>query len=221
MDPSRPAAPADTDPGRIASISGAVLLGGASRRMGRDKARLEIAGVAGATRLARLLSSLFEDVVLVGGEPPADAPGRRAADPEGPRSSLRGLAGALEAARAERVLVVATDLLLVTPDLLLALVAWPEADAVVPRPPHGAQPLCALYRRERVLSAARSRLRDGTLPLRGLLERLDVSYLEPADLEHLDPSGQALANVNTPEDLMRAELWLRDAAGAAGASGFS
>ena len=63
--------------------------------MGRDKAGLVVHGVPFATRLASLLSLLVEDVVLVGGDPPAEAPGRRVSDPPGPACALRGLVGAL------------------------------------------------------------------------------------------------------------------------------
>jgi len=200
--------PAGREEGRIATIAAALLVGGASSRMGRDKARLELGGVANATRLARLLGALFEDLLLVGGDPPADAPGRRVADPEGPVCALRGLLAALEAARAPGVLVVATDLPLLTPDLVLALVAWPEADAVVPRSAAGIHPLCALYRREVLLPLARERLAAGRLDLRGLLDAVATSYFGPDDLARVDPSGRALTNVNTPEDLARAEALL-------------
>ena len=194
--------------GRFANVAGAVLTGGASARMGSDKAGLAIGGVASATRVARCLALLCEDVVLVGGDPPADAPGRRAPDGDGPRSALRGLVAALEATRAERVLVVATDLPLVTPDLLLALVAWPVADAVVPRTADGIHPLCALYRRESALAAARRHLAEERLALSALLAALATRYLEGDDLRAVDPEGAALLNVNTPEDLARAErLW--------------
>ena len=195
--------------GRLATIAGAVLVGGASQRMGRDKARVEVAGVAAATRLARLLAGICEEVLLVGGNPPADAPGRRVADSEGPACALRGLVAALGAANTERVLVVATDLVLVTPDLLLALTAWPEADAVAPRTADGVHPLCALYRRATALAAASARLEKGELKLQGLLDYLDSSYLEPDDVRAIDPDGTALSNVNTPEDLAAAESLLR------------
>lgn len=187
--------------GRLANIAAALLLGGASSRMGADKAQLELDGEPVATRLATLLSALCEEVLLVGGAPPDSAPGRRVADPDGPRSALRGLVGALAAARAERVLVVATDLVGVTPDLLLALVAAPEADVVAPRTPGGPEPLCALYRREPALAEARRRLAAGQLALHALLGALSVRWLEGDDLRALDRSGRALANVNTPEDL--------------------
>ncbi|HEU4430064.1 MAG TPA: molybdenum cofactor guanylyltransferase [Myxococcota bacterium] len=196
-------------PSRIANVSAALLLGGESTRMGRDKALLEIGGEPAAVRLAALLSSLFEDVMLVGGDPPERAHGRRVPDAEGPRCALRGLATALASAREERVLVLATDLMAMTPDLLLALVAYPEADAVVPRAGGVAQPLCAIYRRVPALSAARRSLASGRLALMSVLDQLALRWLEGDDLAAVDPDGHALRNVNTPDDY--AQLAAREA----------
>jgi molybdopterin-guanine dinucleotide biosynthesis protein A len=185
-----------------------VLLGGESRRMAVDKAALPVAGVPGATRMARLLAALCDEVLLVGGSPPPGAPGRPVPDEEGPRSALLGLVSALAAAAAPRVLVVATDLPLLSPDLLLALVAMPPADAVVPRTPDGAHPLCALYAREAVLPAARANLAAGRLALSAVLDAVDTAWLEGPELALADPDGSALLNVNRPEDLARAEALL-------------
>jgi molybdopterin-guanine dinucleotide biosynthesis protein A len=190
---------------RLRNVAGAVLTGGASLRMGTDKARLSVGGVPSATRVARCLANLCEEILLVGGDPPADSPGRRVPDAPGPRCALRGIASALDAARAERVLVVATDLPFVTPDLLLALVAWPEADAVVPRSADGLHPLCALYRREPTLSVARRHIGEERLAVRALLDAIDTRYLEGADLAAVDPDGLALTNLNAPEDHALAE----------------
>jgi molybdopterin-guanine dinucleotide biosynthesis protein A len=189
-------------------VAGVVLTGGASTRMGRDKTRLRLGGVAGAVRAARLLGSIVEDLILVGGDPPADATGRRVPDPAGPDCALRGLVGGLAAAAAPRVLVLATDLPFVTGDLLLALVAWPEAEAVVPWSARGPEPLCALYEREPALRVARAHLDAGELALQGLLAELRTARLDAAALAVLDPEGRALANLNTPGDLARAEAWL-------------
>jgi len=194
--------------GRLASVAGAVLLGGASERMGRDKAALAIGGIPGATRAATLLAGLFEEVLLVGGEAPPGTPGRRVPDEPGPRCPLRGLVSALAAARAPRVFAVATDLPLLTPDLVLALVAWPAAAAVVPRTPDGPHPLCALYARDAVLPAARAQLAAGRLSLGSVLAAVDTSWLEGEALRLVDPRGTALFNANHPEDLARAEALL-------------
>lgn len=195
--------------GRLTGVTAALLLGGASRRMGADKGRILLGGVPAATRTAGLLASFFEEVLLVGGNPPPAAPGRRIPDPEGPVCALRGLAAALAAARAERVLVVAADLPGLTPELLLGLVAYPDADVVLPRtrgPGAGEgrlQPLCAVYRPEAVLPEVRARLAGGDLALHALLDAVSVAVVEGADLASLDPEGLALANVNTPEELRR------------------
>lgn len=199
--------------GRFGNVSAALLLGGASSRMGTDKAALELGGVPFAVRTARLLDRLFDELWLVGGTPPPEAPGRHVADAAGPRCALRGLVTALESATRERVLVLATDLPLVSPDLLLALVAWPEQDVVVPRRDGRRHPLCAIYRRERVLTAARRRLAGDELRMGDLLGELSTAHLEGEDLLALDPDGSALFNVNTPADLARARELL--AAGAA------
>ncbi len=189
--------------GRIRGISAALLVGARSEKMACDATRAGTDRIAAATRIARLLATLFEEVLWVGGDPPTDAPGRRVPDVEGSPCPLRDLTGALEAAGGERVLVVAGDLPRVTADLLLALFAWPEADAVVPRTGEGSHPLCAIYRREAVLPVARSRLAAGDLKLRDLLDVLDARYLDDADLVRIDPGGDALTRVDTPGDLDR------------------
>jgi molybdopterin-guanine dinucleotide biosynthesis protein A len=190
---------------RLAGISAALLTGGSGRRLGRDKSRVPLAGVPAATLLASRLARIFEDVLLVGGEPPHDTPGRRVPDPPGPACALRGVLGALEAARGERVLVLATDLPLISDALLLALVAWPEADAVVPRAREGRHALCALLAREPVKPVARRRLAAGELSLHGLFGEVGTAWLEGETLACLDPEGVALTNMNTPEELARVE----------------
>jgi len=187
-------------PGRLLDPAAALLLGGASRRMGRDKAQLSVSGAPLATRGARLLAGLFDEVLLVGGSPPPDAPGRRVPDAEGPSCPLRGLVAALGAARSERVLVVATDLPLLGPELLLALVSWPHADVVLPRRTAGLEPLCALWKRDAVWPRARARLAEGRLALHELVAELDALFLEGEDLRGVDPDDLALANANTPEE---------------------
>jgi FdhD protein len=199
--------------GLLANVAGAVLVGGASTRMGSDKAQRPFAGVPGATRTSRLLAAHFEEVLLVGGTPPADAVGRRVADGEGPACALRGIVAALAATSAERVLVVATDLPLLTPALLLALVAWPAADVVLPRSANDhLEPLCAVWSRGSALAVARENLVAGRLALHELVARLDATVLDAADLHAIDPDAVALSNANTPEEWSRLEslsLWGR------------
>ena len=188
---------------RLGNVTGALLLGGASTRMGCDKTRLEWQGRLWSTRAAELLDSLFIETLLVGGDPEADAPGRRVADPAGQACPLRGLVGALEAATNPRVLVLATDLPLLSADLLLALTAWPEADAVVPVDAQAEHPLCAIYRRDACVESARAALASNRLVLREWLDEIDTARVSLTRLGFADADSAMLTNVNTPEDLAR------------------
>ena len=173
--------------------------------MGSDKAHRSFAGQPAATRLACLLDGLFEDLLLVGGDPPGDAPGRRVPDPSGAPCALRGILGALGEARQPRVLVVATDLPLLHEELILALVAWPCAEVVLPRAGGFPQPLCALYQRDAALRAARAQWESGDLAVTAFLARLTPHFLEGEDLASCDPGGLALENANTPAAWRRLE----------------
>lgn len=204
------AGPGPRGEGRFANVSAALLVGGASQRMGGDKAHLQLAGEALATRAARQLAVHFEDVLLVGGAPPDAAPGRRVPDVEGPRCALRGVVSALDAARAERVLIVATDLPLLGPELLLTLVAWPEADVVLPCVAGCLEPLCAIWSRAAAGPPAREALAAGHLALHELIGALRVQRLEGEDLRAVDPRGEMLANANTPEEWSRIAALARD-----------
>lgn len=189
--------------GLIANVSAALLTGGASRRMGFDKTYLELDGERLATRLARQLAAHFEEVLVVGGVPPAETPGRVTPDVEGPICALRGIVSALSAAGSERVLVVAADLPRLGPELLLTLVAWPEADVVLPCRDERVEPLCAIWSRAAVLPPARAALAAGRLALHELIASLRVERLEREDLHAVDPSDRMLANANTPEEWAR------------------
>jgi molybdopterin-guanine dinucleotide biosynthesis protein A len=158
--------------GRLASVAGAVIPGAATQP--RD--------AAAAARIARLLAALFEEVICVASEPPANTQGRRAGEVDGPPGVLRDVGSALAAATAEHVLVVVAGAEEASPDLLLALVAWPEAEAVVPRACGDALPSCALYRREAALRAFREQFASGRNDVRAWLEALDTAYVDPEAL---------------------------------------
>lgn len=169
-----------------------VLAGGASSRMGRDKALLELDGETLAARAVRKLREVCGEVLI------ADA-GRNllpGSVPDGPgEGPAAGILGAALARPGERLLVLAVDLPRV-PVALLAELAGSEADLVVPRWAGGLEPLCALYG-PAALAALAERVGRGRLDLRTLAETpgLRVRYLE-----EIDRPGETFANWNRPED---------------------
>lgn len=134
----------------ISPLTGALLAGGQSRRMGRDKCLLEVDGVPLWRRQLALLRALSADVLVISPEAPAWLPGeaRWLPDAVTGRGPLGGLAAALAGARHDLVLTLAVDLPALTPDYLRTLAAQtapgrgvvPELDALF-------QPLAAIYPR--------------------------------------------------------------------------
>ena len=182
----------------------AVLAGGASRRMGRDKATLAVGGVELASLALAAAARVADPVVLVA---PEGHPARRlAAAPvtdsgEGP---LAALAAALAALDADHVLVLAGD----HPGLRVELLAHlaglaARGEAVACRRGPRLDPLVAVYRRAPALALARARLADpaGDRSLAGLLAGLRTLVVEEAQWRPLDPDGRSFVDLDDPADL--------------------
>jgi molybdenum cofactor guanylyltransferase len=191
------------------NVAAAIIAGGPARRLGgATKPLLEIAGQAVADRQLAVLRPLFPRVLVVASEP---APWRArgvevVADRVAGAGPLAGLSAALEAAAdAESVVCLAGDLPFLSPALLTALRdRAPGAEALAPRPSGRAEPLCARYA-VRARAVVDARLTGGLLALHELLEELATVWLDDAELAALDPARLSFVNLNTPDDLRRAE----------------
>jgi molybdopterin-guanine dinucleotide biosynthesis protein A len=190
-------------------VAAAIIAGGPARRLGGAvKPLLEIGGQAVADRQLAVLRPLFARVFAVANDPaPWQARGIEvAADPVAGAGPLAGLAAALAAAGdAEAIVCVAGDLPFLQPPLLAALRDWsPGAGALAPRPGGRAEPLCARYATGLAADVA-ARLAAGRLALYELLEESATVWLAGGELAPLDPDGLSFININTPDDLRRAE----------------
>jgi len=197
-------------------IEAAILAGGASRRMGTDKAWLRLRGPTGPTLIEALVALLEPDygpVRILAGESsvePYATLGVVVQSDLRPHSGpLGGIHSALSLAERDVVLVVPCDLPFLTREFLEGLsVLLSGHDAVVPRPDGVPVPVCAFYS-SRCLSAVETRLDRGYLKAADFLEDLAVRWVEGQELARLDPEGTALFNLNTPEDMERARRMVR------------
>jgi molybdopterin-guanine dinucleotide biosynthesis protein A len=165
------------------AITGLLLTGGASRRMGQDKSALFSASLA--ARLAAVTDAAFE----VG-------PGRTSlpciADPgHGPLAALAAAAPSAPTA----ALVLACDMPFVTEDLLRWL-AGCEGTAV-PIVDQRIQPLCARYSAADVQRSIEV-VEAGGRAMRALLDGADVTWLDSTDWPALQ-----FADMDTPDDLVK------------------
>ena len=196
-------------------VAAAVLAGGASRRMGRDKATLAVGGVALASAVLAAAARVASPVVLVA---PEGHPARRLAAPAGPGPATRppdlvvadpglgplaALAAALSALEAGHVLVLAGDHPGLAVELLAHLVGLaPRGRAVACRRGPRLEPLVAVYQRGPALAAAEARLATaGDHSVAGLLAALDPVVVEEPEWRALDPSGRSFVDLDDPADL--------------------
>ena len=191
------------------TTAGAVLVGGASRRLPAGKTAIEVAGIPLARRVADALAAVVDEVFVVGraGEP-NPLPGLRFVEDGGTaRAALVGVAAALAAAGHPVVLVVACDLPFLRPEFLRGLVdrlVASGADACVPRRGGLPEPLAAAWRPAGALPVLSRRLAAGEYRLAAALAEIGPAWLEGDALRSLDPEGLCLMNVNDEADLARA-----------------
>ena len=199
--------------GPTTGATGAILGGGASRRMGRDKLPLKVGDTTLLERVHEALASRCAEILIVGGGGCVSPETRRVSDLRpGRQGPLAGIEAALLAARYQSVFIAAGDMPFLTGDLvgyLLGLLSDPRP-AVVPRFGGRPHPLCAAYSRA-VQPAVSSALDRGVRSVRGLLEGLPgVRYVGEEELRRCGDPNLLLLNVNSPEDLTQARAALRE-----------
>jgi len=189
-------------------ITGAILAGGLSRRLGRDKASQILAGKPLALWVAEALAPLVAERWLVTNQPLVHLSLGLSlvTDLRPQQGPLGGLETALFYARTPLVLAAAADAPFLAPGLLAALAgqaAKGVKTALVCHNAQGLQPFPGIYA-VRLLSRLTKFLNDNGRHARRFLEECRVQVLFPEEVARLDPEGRSFLNLNTPEDFAAA-----------------
>lgn len=189
-----------SDTGRE-DITGVLLAGGRSRRMGCDKASIKLRGQPLFLRSLALLRRHFGTVFIAGDRPDLAAPDLPAVADIYPGSALGGLYTGLRAATTGWIFVAPCDMPYPDARILELLVSRRNGhDAVVPRTPAGYEPVFALYHK-RCLPTMEEMLRRGQYRIFDFYQSIDTRFLDWYEL----PEGweRGLLNINTPDELNR------------------
>ncbi|MCB0194680.1 MAG: molybdenum cofactor guanylyltransferase [Anaerolineae bacterium] len=184
-------------------VSIAILAGGQSKRMGQDKAFLQVGGKPVIERVLESVQSLTDDLFISTNTPNhyQQYGLRLVGDIYPDKAALGGLFTAIHAARHPHVLVVACDMPFLNADLLQYLITLADsADVVVPviNPPQP-ETMHAVYSKA-CLAPIEARLLKDRLKIIGFFEDVEVRTIERSDIEKIDPHLYAFVNMNTPEE---------------------
>lgn len=186
---------------KLKEVTGVILVGGKSRRMGRDKAFLTWEGRPLFEKVLTLFQENFDRVVLVG-----DRPERFATYPVEvipdlyPGSALGGLYTGLVQARTEYIFVAPCDMPFPNGPLLRHLCALRNGhDTVVPKGTDIPEPLYALYAKTS-LPAMKRLLDDGNFRIYDIYPELRTRYVSGEELASFLVPGANLSSMNTPEE---------------------
>ncbi len=189
--------------------SGVILAGGRSTRYGgENKALLKVGGVRIMDRLFDVFSQLFDEIILVTNRPRdfLEWDALIVTDIFPVRSSLTGIHAGLFYASHPFAFFSACD----TPFLKREIVEMvlsaiePGADLVLPCTSAGVEPLCAAYSR-RCLKPAEDHLRANKFKIHLALKNCRILTIAEDRLRAKDPGLVSFFNVNTPQDMTRAE----------------
>jgi len=180
----------------------AILAGGRSRRMGRDKATLRVTDKALIQQVYDKAKLVFRDIVIVSNHHQSfygiDVPIIRDAIPV--RSSMVGIVSALMAARSPYVFILACDMPYVSREAMEYLLTQVHGeDIIVPCTKYGYEPLHAIYNRS-CIPFMLTHIERQRLKVRDLFPYLSVNEVEDHST-FIHKGIPVFTNINVQEDL--------------------
>ena len=194
------------------NFSVAIIAGGQSSRMGRDKSFVDLAGKPVIEHVLERVEDLGQtETILISNRMAAYShlglPMFSDVLPN--KGSLGGIYTAIYRSQQPHTLVVACDMPLLNTGLLHYMVslADQETDVIVPTVEGYPQGLHAIYSKA-CLDPIRQRLEADRLKVIGFYGDVQVRYIDEAEYQPIDPRGLSFFNVNTPQDLEEARQFI-------------
>ena len=189
-------------------MTGVILAGGESTRMGKNKAFIEIKGLSIIDRTISLFKEIFDDVLLVTNTPLdyIHLNVRIVTDIIPGKGSLGGIYSGLFFSPSPKAFFVGCDMPFLDRRVIQYFLSLVEtADIVVQRTRDYWQPLHAIYPRK-LLKPIERLLQHGELKIIKLIQAyrgMKVREVTSEELAPFDPDLHTLSNVNTPEELRK------------------
>jgi len=184
-------------------ISGIILSGGKSVRMGENKAFIEIDGVPIIHRIYNLFKELFREIIIVTNQKELflNFDSKIYSDLFPNKGALGGLYTGLVFSNFTYSFCVACDMPFINKSLVQYLVKnMEDYDVIVPLTKDGLQPLHAIYSKH-CLPTIKETIEKGKYKIIDFYSLVKVKVIKEEDFGFLDPLRESFINVNTQEEL--------------------
>lgn len=188
-----------------------ILAGGTSRRMGQDKAFIQIEGIRLFDYVYGTCRELFSEIIIVTNQPHQFVEYQTPVVQDEIRGagSLGGLYTGLKRASNEYSFCVACDMPFLNPKLITYLIENRlNSDIVIPKTRAGFEPLHAVYSK-RCIEPIKMLLERGKFQILKLLPEVQVHYCGEEEIKRIDPTLISFMNVNTKKDLFQIQNMLQ------------
>jgi molybdopterin-guanine dinucleotide biosynthesis protein A len=197
------------------AVSGIVLAGGQSSRLGMDKSFVNANGQPLIEHIVAKLTKLSDDVIIVTNSPENynHLEAKLVGDIYPGKVALGGIYSGLRAATNAHSLIVACDMPFLDLNLLRYMILLASGhDVVIPRIGGLVEPLHAIYSKS-CLEPIDRLLARGGLKIVDFFPEVRVRYVEESEVDIFDPQHLSFFNVNTPSDLAKMKKLARKGKG--------
>lgn len=184
-------------------MTGVILAGGRSKRIGRNKAFLEINGKKIIDRIVDIFKVTFHEVILVTNTPLEylNFDLRIVTDLIPDKGALGGIYTGLFYASSQQIFVSACDMPFPNKGFIDHVISKADDfDVVVPHSEDGFQPLHAVYSK-RCMRHMETLMKSDRLKITEFYRKVRVREINVQEIRPFDPDGTLFFNINTPEDL--------------------
>ena len=196
----------------ITSITGIILAGGKSTRIGANKPQLKIGNSHLIDRVLDTLSQFTSSILIVTTEgqiglaKSATPSARMVKDIYPGKGPLGGIYTGLMHAETSYSLVVGCDMPFLNSGLIKYLIDGASSfDAIAPKIGWMIQPLHAIYSK-RCVPSIEALIREDQLQIIKLFNLVNTRYVTEKEIDQFDPDHLSFLNINTEGDLLKAEV---------------
>jgi molybdenum cofactor guanylyltransferase len=190
-------------------MTGIVLAGGKSSRMGVEKALLNLDGNTIIDKILYVYKRIFQNIIIVTNSPKKykGCGAKLTKDIVADKGPLGGIYTGLLESKDEYCFVAACDMPFINEELIRYIISMENYDVVVPVLEGKFEPLFALYSKS-CLKVLKKQLEEDKLSIADFLLKVNIKEVKIDEIRMFDKQLLSLININTPEDFRAASIML-------------